>query len=108
MVQGRNFFGHLLEGLARNDVLRLFEGDYEAGFLLPSVNQDAVIGGQYMMIGKIILHSILLEGLPLPLFPLPLYHYLVDGSIESALPYLDVAYLPPRVRVIVDQVRKMY
>ena len=101
----RQFFCQLLEGLANNKYLHLFEGDYDSGYLLPAVNHDAVIGGHFKMLGQIILHSILLDGSGLPLFPLPLYYYITYGNIESALPYMDVTYLPPRVRVITNQVR---
>ena len=57
------------------------------------------------MLGKIILHSILLEGPGFPFFPPPIYYYLVRGTIESVIPYLDIKFLPARQRAIVDQVR---
>ena len=82
----------------------LFEGDYNSGYLLPAINHDAVIGGHFKILGRIILHSILLDRPGLPLFPLPVYLYIVHGTIDSALPYMDVTYLPPKVRVITDQV----
>ena len=84
MVQEDNSF----EVLAKNDFLHLFEGDYDSGsgYLLPAVDHDAVIGGHFKMLRHIILHSILLDGPGLPLFPLPLYYYTVHGTNESALP----------------------
>ena len=101
----KQFFGRLLEGLAKNEVLQLFEGDCDSGYLLPAVNHDAILCGHFKMLGRIIVHSILLEGPGFPLFPLPIYQYIVEGTVESALAYMDIRYLPPRVRVVVDQVR---
>ena len=84
----------------------LFEGNYECGNLLPYVNHDAIISGVFKMVGRIILHSILMEGPGFPFLPLPVYQYMVTGCIDSALPHLNVSNLPPRARVVVDQVNK--
>ena len=86
----RQFFNIVIEGLAKNEVLRLFQGDLDKGHLLPTINHDAVICGHFKLAGRMIL--------------LPIYHYMVNGSIESALPFMDIMYLPPRAKVIVDQV----
>ena len=101
----RQFFNTLLEGLAKNECLRLFDGDLEEGWLLPATNHDALICGHFRMLGRIILHSILLEGPGFPLFPPPLYYYLVNGTIESAMPHMDIKYLPLRQKTVVEQVR---
>jgi hypothetical protein len=71
----------MLEALAKNEVLYLFEGDYTNGWLLPAINHDAILSGQFKMLGRIILHSVLMDGPGFPLFPLPLYKYLV-GTVE--------------------------
>ena len=100
----RQFFSTLLHELATNPRLRLFEGDYNGANLLPSVNHDAIISGTFKLVGKIILHSILMEGPGFPLLPLPIYHYMITGSVTAALPHLNVAHLPLRAKVVVDQV----
>ena len=100
----RQFFNIVIEGLAKNEVLRLFQGDLDDGHLLPAINHDAIICGHFKMAGRMILHSILNEGPAFPLFPAPIYHYMVNGTIESALSFMDIKYLPPRARVVVDQV----
>ena len=87
--------------------MQLFEGDYDSGYLLPAINHDAILCGHFKMLGRIIVHSVLLEGPGFPLFPLPIYNYIVEGTVEAALPYMEVCYLPPRVRVIVNQVREI-
>ena len=102
----KQFFCHILDALAKNEFLNLFEGDYDTG-LLPAINHDAILSGQFKMLGRIILHSILMEGPGFPVFPLPIYYYLVHRAVESAIPYLDVKYLPPRVRIIADQVGEL-
>ena len=89
----------------KNEVLCFFEGDYDAGYLLPAINHDDILSGQFKMLGRIILHSILMEGPGFPLLPQPIYHYLVHGTVESTMPYMDVKYLPPRVRI--EQVQRM-
>ena len=100
----RQFFTSVLDGLAKNDKLTLFEGDYDSANLLPCVNHDAVISGIFKMVGKIIVHSILMEGPGFPFLPLPIYRYMVTGCINSALPHLSISHLPPRARAVVDQV----
>ena len=100
----RQFFNIVSEGLAKNEVLRLFQGDLDKGHLLSTINHDAIICGHFKLAGRMILHSILNEGPAFPFFPPPNYHYMVNGSIESALPFIDIMYLPPRAKVIVDQV----
>ena len=94
----------VLEGLAKNECLRLFDGDLEEGWLLPATNHDALICGHFRMLGRIILHSILLEGPGFPFFPPPVYYYLVNGTIESAMPHMDIKYLPLRQKTVVEQV----
>ena len=101
----RQFFNTVLEGLARNEHLRLFDGDMDNGWLLPAVNHDAIICGHFKMLGRIIIHSLLLDGPGFPFFPPPIYYYLVHGTIDSAMPYLDIRFLPARQKAIVDQVR---
>ena len=86
----------------KNKVLQLFEGDYDSGYLVPAVNHEAILCGHFKTLGRIIVYSILLEGLGFPLFPLP---YIVEGTVESALAYMDIRYLPPTVCVIIDKVR---
>jgi hypothetical protein len=71
----RQIFNTLFEGLARNECLRLFDGDVDEGWLLPSINHDAIICGHFKMLGKMILHSILLESPGFPYFPPPAYYY---------------------------------
>ena len=83
----------------KNEVLRFFEGDYDAGYLLPAINHDAILSGHFKMLGRIILHSILMEGPGFPPLPLPIYHYLVHGTVESTMPHIDVQYLPPKESV---------
>ena len=76
MAHADIFFNIVIEGLAKNEILRLFEGDLESGHLLPAVNHDAIICGHFKLAGRIILHSILMEGPGFPFFPtshLPLY-----------------------------------
>ena len=58
----RQFFNIVFEGLAKNEVLRLFQGDLDKGHLLPTINHDAIICGQFKLAGRMILHSILNEG----------------------------------------------
>ena len=101
----KQFFGRFMEGFAKNEVLQLFEGDYDRGYLLPSVNHDAILCTHFKILGCIIVHSVLLEEPGFPLFPLPIYKYIVEGTVEATIPHMDVCYLPPRVRNIVNQVR---
>ena len=91
----RQFFNIVIEGLAKNEVLRLFQGD---GHLLPAINHDEIICGHFKMAGRMILHS--MRDLHF------LYSRLqyITTTIECALPYMDIKYLPPSARVVVDQV----
>ena len=100
----RQFFCTLIEGLARNERLRLFEKNHDDSYLLPAVNHDAIICGHFKMLGRIIVHSVLQEGPAFPLLPPPVYYYLVHGTLEAAMPYMDINYLPARAKVIVDKV----
>ena len=96
----RQFFNTVLKGLAKNECLRLFDGDLQEGWLLPATNHNALICGHFHMFGRIILHSILLEGPGFPFFPPPVYYYLVNGTIESAMPHMDMMYLPLRQKTV--------
>ena len=49
----KQFFCELLDGLAKNVCICLFEGDYDSGYLLPAINHDAIIGGHFKMLGRI-------------------------------------------------------
>ena len=97
----RQFFNVLIDGIKENCTLLLFEGE---DYLLPCINHDTIIAGHYRMVGRMILHSILNEGPGFPFFPPPVYYYLVTGTIESALPHMDISHLPTRIRVLVDEV----
>ena len=97
----RQFFNVLIDGIKENHTLLLFEGE---DYLLPSNNHDAIIAGHYRMASKMILHSILNEGPAFPFFPPSVYYYIVTGTIECALPHMDVSQLLKRVRVLVDEV----
>ena len=98
---GGNFFNVLIDGFKENRTLLLFEGE---DYLLPCINHNAIIAGHYRMVGRMILHSILNEGPAFPFFPPQVYYYLVTGTIESALPHMDISHLPTRIRVLVDEV----
>ena len=65
------------------------------------MSQKLVIVPIQMMNLALILGSVLLEG---PGFPLSHYlsNYIVEGTVEAAILYIEDFYLPPR---IVDQVR---
>ena len=97
----RQIFNVLIDGIKENCTLLLFEGE---DYLLPCINHDTIIAGHYRMVGRMILHSILNEGPGFPFFPPPVYYYLVTGTIESALPHMDISHLPTRIRVLVDEV----
>ena len=85
-----------------NKVLQLFKGDCDSGYLLPAVNHDAILCGHFKMLSRIIVYSILLEGLGFPLFPLPIYQYIVEDTAESALTYMDICYLLEYVSSLID------
>ena len=42
--------------------------------LLPAIDHNAILSGQFKMLGRIILHSILMEGPGFPVLPLPIFH----------------------------------
>ena len=100
----RQFFTTVLEGLANNQCLHLFDGDLDEGWLLPATNHDALLCGHFRMLSRIILHSIQ-QGPGFPFFPPPVYYYLVYSTMESAMPHMDIKYLPMRQKTAVEQVR---
>ena len=90
----QQFFNTLHEGLARNECLRFFERDIDEGWVLPSINRDAIMENHRTFY--------LIRRSGISFSPPPVYHYLVLGTIESVIPYLDIKFLCAWQRAIVD------
>ena len=99
----RQFFSSFIKELATQ--LHLFEGEYEQGRLLPSRNHEAIISGTFKMFGKVIVHSVLMEGPGFPCFPPAVYRYITGANMEQLLPYLCTEYLTADIRHVIDKVR---
>lgn len=99
----RQFYSTFIKELATQ--MHLFEGDYEQGRLLPSVNHEAIISGTFKLFGKVIVHSVLMDGPGFPCFPPAIYRYMAGVNMEQVLPYLSADYLPGDIRYVIDQVR---
>ena len=65
--------------------LHLFEGEYEQDRLLPSMNHKAIISGTFEMFGKVMVHSVLMEGPGFPCFPSALYRYMTRANMAFKL-----------------------
>ena len=74
----RQFFSDLLNEFAYSDKLGLFEGPPIR--LRPTYNPQAVITGLMRLLGRIIAHSIVLEGIGFCFLSPAFYWYLVSGQ----------------------------
>ena len=81
--------------------LKLFEFNGSVAF--PAVHTDALVGGHYACLGRIIVHSVLQEGLGFPCLPRSIYYYFV-GGIDLAIVHLSIDELPAGVDCVVKEV----
>ena len=81
--------------------LDLVEFNGHIGF--PSLHTEALVGGHYARLGRVIVHSVLQEGPGFPYFPKSIFYYLV-GGIDLAVTYLSVDELPLAVESLVKEV----
>ena len=62
----RQFFSTFIKELATSSELNLFQGSYEEGKMLPCINHEAILNGNFKLFGKVVVHSLMMEG---PGFP---------------------------------------
>jgi hypothetical protein len=104
----REYFYLLMRRLQRPAVsLNLFEG--LNGHLLPIHNYDILSGGIFVIVGKMMLHSILNNCTGLPGLSPAVAAYLLTGSRDAAVEDITLADVPdPVIQDMLNKVGSMY
>lgn len=97
----RQFYTQLLSAI--NDTF--FQGD---DYRLPVYNSNEASSGSFMLVGKIIVHSILQGGPGLPIFSPGIYYYLAKGDVTEAITGLSIVDCSLEMRADIDMVSVLF
>ena len=105
----RQFFTDLFEQLAHSTTFALFDGP--PGCLLPRYTPQAVVGGVFKMLGKMVAHAVVLEGIGFPFMSPVFYQYIASGGSTDAhllLSHITDEDMEPAVTNVLDKVCSIY
>ena len=97
----RQFMSDVLAHLATSQAMRLFEGPKYR--LRPVFRQTSIASGMLSLVGKMVGHSIVLDGKGFPYLSPACYYYMA-GWMERAISVLNIADAGERVQRVVSKV----
>ena len=97
------FFFKVVECMLTDLRMVMFETTQSEDFL-PTVNQEALLGGLYETLGKVIVYSILYNCTGSPYLSKAEYLYMITLSIDETVPFITLKDLPLHAHSVLSKV----